>query len=72
MYTNLYLVEKFDSTHRADLLQEAAHDRWSAKLQPGSPQLGWRAASELGTLLVKVGNWLERRAQRSEPMIIDV
>jgi hypothetical protein len=71
MYTNLYLVEKFDSTHRADLLQEAAHDRRSAKLQRGSTQLGWCAAGKLGTLLVKVGNWLERSAQRTEQMVMD-
>jgi hypothetical protein len=71
MYANLYLVAKFDSAHRADLLQEAAHDRRSANLQRASTHLGWCAAGKLGTLLVKVGNWLERNAQRSERMIMD-
>jgi hypothetical protein len=71
MYTNLYLVEKFDSAHRADLLQEAARDRRSANLQRASTQLGWHASGKLGTLLVKLGNWLERSAQRSEQMVID-
>jgi hypothetical protein len=63
MHTNLYLAEKLDSAHRADMLQEAAHDRRSAHLQRTGMQLGWRAAGKLGALLVKVGNWLERSAQ---------
>ncbi len=71
MYTNLYLVEKLDSAHRADLLQEAAYDRRSAGLHRGSTQLAWRAAGKLRVLLVKVGNWLERSAQHSERMVMD-
>jgi hypothetical protein len=53
------------------LLQEAAHDRRTAGLHRGSTQLGWRAAGKLGTLLVKVGNCLERNAQHRERMAID-
>ena len=71
MHTNLYLVEKLDRAHRADMLQEAAHDRRTAALHRGSMQLGWRVAGKLGTLLVKVGNWLERNAQHSERMVMD-
>jgi hypothetical protein len=71
MFTNLYLVEKFDSAHRADLLREAAHDRRTAGLHRGSIQLGWRTAGKLGALLVKAGSWLERSAQHSERVAID-
>jgi hypothetical protein len=71
MYTNLYLVEKHDRAHRADLLREAARDRQAASLHRGSTQLVWRAASKLGVLLVNVGNWLERNAQHSEQMATD-
>ncbi len=71
MHTNLYLVEKLDSAHRADLLQEATHDRRMAGLHRGSMQLGWCAAGKVGALLVKVGNWLERNAQHSERMLMD-
>jgi hypothetical protein len=71
MYTNLYLVEKFDSDHRADLLQAAAHDRRAAGLHCGGTLVGWRAAGKLGALLVKVGTWLERRAQPGGQMMLD-
>jgi hypothetical protein len=71
MHTNLYLVEKLDSAHRADLLQESAHDRRSAGLQCANAHLAWRAAGKLGALLVKVGNWLERNTQYSERMVMD-
>jgi hypothetical protein len=71
MYTNLYLVEKLASAHREDMLQEAAHDRRSAGLPRHSTRLGWRAAGKLGALLVKVGNWLEHSAQRSERSVMD-
>ncbi len=72
MYTNLYLVEKLASAHREDMLQEAAHDRRSAGLRRAKAHLGWRTAGTLGALLVKMGSWLERSAQRSERMVIDV
>jgi hypothetical protein len=65
MNTNLYLVEKFDSAHRENLLQEAARDRRSADLYSDKAHVGWRTAGKLGALLVKVGNWLERSAQRN-------
>jgi hypothetical protein len=70
MNTNLYLVEKFDSAHREDLLQEAARDRRSADLDRDTTHVGWRTAGKLGALLVKVGNRLERSAQRYERMTI--
>jgi hypothetical protein len=68
MYTNLYLVEKLDSAHREDMLQEAARDRRSAGLRRAKAHLGWRAARTLGARLVKMGSWLERSAQRNERM----
>ena len=68
MHTNLYLVEKLDNAHRADMLREAAHDRRSAGLRRAKAHLGWRAAGALGALLVRAGSWLER----SERMAIDV
>src|SRR5215813_5516378 len=71
MYTNLYLVEKLDSAHRADMLREAAHDRRASGLHRAQAHLGWRAAGALGALLVRVGGWLERSAQRSGRMVMD-
>jgi len=70
MFNNLYLVEKLDSAHRADLLREAAHDSQTADLHR-STKLGRRAASKLGALLVQAGSWLERSAQPSESIAID-
>jgi hypothetical protein len=72
MNSNLYLVEKFDSAHRADLLREAAHDRRVAGLHRNRIQLGWRAAGKLGGLLMQAGSWLERSAQHSEQVAIDI
>jgi hypothetical protein len=71
MHANLYLVEKLDSAHRANMLQEAAHDRRSAGLHRGSMQLGWHAAGKLGALLVRLGMWLERSARRGEQVMVD-
>ena len=70
MYTNLYLVEKLDSAHREDMLQEAAHDRRSAGLYRNSTHLAWHTAGTLGALLVKIGSWLERSAEGKGRMAI--
>jgi hypothetical protein len=71
MYTNPYLVEKLASMHRDDLLREAADERMKAQLPHSHTHVGWRVATTVGALLIRVGSWLERIAQRDERRMLD-
>jgi hypothetical protein len=71
MYTNVYLAEKLTSMHRDDLLREVAGERMKAQLPHSHTHLGWRVATTVGTLLIRVGSWLERSAQHDERMMLD-
>jgi len=71
MYTNLYLAEKHTSMHRDDLLREAAGECMKARLRHSHTHLGWRVVNTVGALLIRVGTWLERSAQRDERMMLN-
>jgi hypothetical protein len=72
MYTNTYFAEKLTNAHRYDLLAEVARRQVLANLPRNHQQVGRRAIGKLGSLLVRLGMWLEQSAQRSERMAIDV
>jgi hypothetical protein len=71
MYTNLYLTEQLTAIHRDDLLREAADERMTAQLHNSHTHLRRRLVTTVGALLIRVGSWRERHAQRDEPLMLD-
>jgi hypothetical protein len=72
MYTIPYFAEKFGDAHRQDLLAEVTRKHVLASLPRRHHGIGPRAIGKLGALLVRLGTWLERNAQRERPMTVDI